>query len=335
MKITDLDYTYPEELIGTEPQKNFRAMLVDTVPHELNSRAAVIDLFRKGDILFVNDTQVLKRRIHTESGLEVLFLKSLGNREWEVLYPVRKSKFKNVILPMGIEMELLEKGRPQRVRVSEDLGDEYFNKWGELALPPYIQRARGVRKNKSEDQDWYQTDWAQIPGSYAAPTASLHFNNEDLKALSDKGVKVLKVTLHVGLGTFLPVVCEDLKDHKMHHEWVSISKSAIAELQNKEDSARVWALGTTVARSLEAWHRGDLKEDQEAQIFYGETDIFITPGFKFNVVDVLMTNFHQPKSTLLALVAGFSSLEKVKFCYEWAIKKKFKLFSYGDFSIWM
>jgi hypothetical protein len=187
---------------------------------------------------------------------------------------------------------------------------------------------------KSEDRDWYQTVFAKKSGSSAAPTASLHFKEKDLEFLKQKGVKVVSLTLHVGLGTYLPVEAQDLNDHKMHFEEVSVPKETWVAIQEAKASGfSVWALGTTVTRSLESLALGMFKENESA--FEGETNLLIQEGFDFKVVDRLLTNFHQPESTLLALVAGFTSLENVLSSYDWAIKRDFKLFSYGDLSVWV
>ena len=215
------------------------------------------------------------------------------------------------------------------------LTDEYFAQHGHLALPPYIQKARQKREPLAADEAWYQTAWAETAGSLAAPTASLHFSAQDLEELKDKGVHVAPLTLHVGIGTFLPVKTENLDEHLMHKEWAHIPTSSIESIQlAKKNQKRVWALGTTVVRSLESWAHERLQVAPEGAAF-GETDLFIRPGFEFRVVDAMLTNFHQPCSTLLALVAAFSGLERVQKAYGYAIDKRFRLFSYGDLSLWL
>ncbi|MGE0633740.1 MAG: S-adenosylmethionine:tRNA ribosyltransferase-isomerase, partial [Pseudobdellovibrionaceae bacterium] len=235
--------------------------------------------------------------------------------------------------------KLAAKGRPQKVQVSKPLTDVYFSKVGELPLPPYIQKARGERHNVASDESWYQTVWATKPGSFAAPTASLHFKNEHLQLLKEKGVIITYVTLHVGLGTFLPVTAEDLDHHEMHPEWVEVPATTWSAIESaKSKGKKIWALGTTVCRSLESVPRGLLNR-QDDGVYQGLTNLLLQPreteaGSDFKVVNVLLTNFHQPKSTLLALVASFAGLERVKTCYKWAIERKFRLFSYGDLSVW-
>jgi len=335
MKLTELDFFYPEELVATSPQRPSRVMWVD--PSGCPSEMVFKELFahfQKGDVLVVNNTEVLKRRIFSED-LEILFLKQLDNLNWEVLFPSRKYRLGAVVnLPLGIKMTLTEKGRPQRVRLSEPVTEDYFQKVAELPLPPYIQKASAQRHTVEADESWYQTAWAKKPGSFAAPTASLHFTQDDLKRLRDHGVQVVELTLHVGLGTFLPVIAEDLNNHDMHEEFVEIPAATWETvLRAKEKGARVWSLGTTTTRSLESAALGVFSENNGGG-FHGFTKLLIQPGFEFRIVDVLLTNFHQPQSTLLALVAAFSDLAKVKACYQWAIERKFRLFSYGDLSCW-
>lgn len=297
----------------------------------------IADLLEKipaGDVLVVNNTRVLKRRVFS-GDVEILFLKQLNATDWEVLFPSKKLKIGALLeLPLGLSMTLLEKGRPQKVRLNQEVSESYFQEVAELPLPPYIQKARHQRHTVESDESWYQTAWASQPGSFAAPTASLHFSATDLENLQRKGVKVCEITLHVGLGTFLPVTAEDLDEHDMHEEYVEVPAEVWQVIQNaKKNHAKIWSLGTTTTRSLESAAAG-LLQGSPAEGFRGFTKLLIQPGFEFKIIDYLLTNFHQPQSTLLALVAGFSSLEKVKACYRWAVERKFRLFSYGDLSCW-
>lgn len=290
---------------------------------------------RHGDVVVINNTKVVKKRIINEEGLEVLFLDPLPDNTWSVLMPSKKLKTGGVIaLPGGVEATLLQKGLPQRLQVNQSLDFNYFESHGHMALPPYIQKSRGERGSRPEDARWYQTHWAKVEGSSAAPTASLHFNNSDWDALQQKGIKVCPLTLHVGLGTFLPVHSETLAEHTMHSEFVHIPAETLQAIeQTRFSGGRVWALGTTVTRALESL-AGDWFVKQDDGSVCGETDIFIYPGFEFRFVDVLMTNFHQPKSTLLALVSAFAGRETTLHNYRWAIENRFRLFSYGDLSVW-
>lgn len=335
MKLTDLDFAFPEELIATAPQKPSRVMWVegDIPPQEITLKD-LLEKFSSGDVLVINNTQVLKRRVFA-GDIEILFLKQIDATTWEVLFPSKKFKVgAELSLPLGLMMTLVEKGRPQKVRLSQAVGEDYFQQVAELPLPPYIQKAREQRHTVDADESWYQTAWASTPGSFAAPTASLHFSKEDIERLIAAGVQVAEVTLHVGLGTFLPVTADDLNDHDMHEEYVEISASSWAVVERARGAGkRVWALGTTTTRSLESAAQGLLAGAPESG-FRGFTKLLIQPGYEFKVIDRLLTNFHQPQSTLLALVAGFSSLDRVKACYQWAIERKFRLFSYGDLTCW-
>ena len=285
--------------------------------------------------MVLNNTRVLKRRVFA-GDLEILFLKHLGERRWQVLFPAKRTKIGEVIeLPLGRRMTLLEKGRPQLVEMDAELDENYFSQVGELPLPPYIQKARGERHTESGDESWYQTAWAKSAGSFAAPTASLHFSLQDIESLKTKGVHVVEITLHVGLGTFLPVTTEDLNDHDMHEEFVEISGAAWTVIQTaKREGRKIWSLGTTSTRSIESAALGLLPVTPE-QGFSGFTKLLIQPGYKWQIVDCLLTNFHQPESTLLALVASFSDLSTVMSAYQYAIEQRFRLFSYGDLSVWI
>lgn len=334
MKLSDLDYQYPEELVATTPSRPTRVMWVeqDQSAQEM-TLIDVINRIPSDDVLVINNTKVLKRRVFAEGEVEVLFLDQVGSSEnsntWKVLFPSKKFAIGSELkLPLGHRMKLLEKGRPQVVEVFPPLTESDFEKCAELPLPPYIQKARQERHNVKDDSRWYQTAWAEKPGSMAAPTASLHFSEQDILALRKKGVRVVEVTLHVGLGTFLPVTVEDLNQHVMHSEVYDISQSNWQLiLKAKQQGQHIWSLGTTTTRVLESVARtGKLS---------GETDILLQVGSEFRIVDRLMTNFHQPQSTLLALVSGFAGLTPVQKAYAWAIERKFKLFSYGDFSVWL
>lgn len=334
MKKSDLQFEFPENLIAKEPLRPSRiCSALEVAPQELDWNS-FLSLFSPGDVLVVNNTKVLKRRVFTASGLEILFLDSVDLKHWEVLFPSRRFKVgQSIELPGGIQMVLQEKGRPQKVLTTQALSEDYFEKFGELPLPPYIQKVREDRHTQQMDASWYQTAWNEKPGSFAAPTASLHFTQGHLQTLRAKGVMVTSLTLHVGLGTFLPVEVENLQDHPMHSEEVEIPKETLQILeQAKGSGGRIWAMGTTVARALESYHGGKLIENPTS--FRGRTDLLILPGYQFGMVDRLLTNFHQPESTLLALVMAFAGIEKVKAAYQWAIKNKFRLFSYGDLSVW-
>jgi S-adenosylmethionine:tRNA ribosyltransferase-isomerase len=335
MKTADFDFTYPSELIAVEPSRPTRVAFCarGEEPVELDM-AALLARFEPGDLLVVNESKVIPARVFTKSGQEILFLQSSDSTVWEVLFAARDFKVgQELELPGGFKAKLEKKGLPQVIRTSRPLTPIYFYEFGELALPPYIQQARGERHNLPNESDWYQPQFAEKPGSVAAPTASLHFSNAHLTLLKNLGVEIGKITLHVGAGTFFPVKSEDLSAHVMHSERVMVPHNVTEQIARvKEKGGRVWALGTTVTRALESYMAGRLQVGSDG--FSGSTDLFIYPPYEFQCVDVLMTNFHQPRSTLLCLVSAFAGLERVKQNYQWAIERKFKLFSYGDLTVW-
>lgn len=334
LNLENLKFDYPEVLVAQSPVKPPRVMFVSGSDHKEIQWPELFEQFKAGDLLVLNDTRVLKRRVFAEN-FEVLFLNPLANPfEWEVLFPSKSLKVGSLFpLPGGIQAELIEKGRPQKIRTSEVLTSEYFLKNAELPLPPYIQKARGLRNTVRDDEEWYQTVWAKNEGSLAAPTASLHFDAHDLELLKSRGVQVEFLTLHVGLGTFLPLTKEAIEQKKLHEEVIEIPNSTWEKvLQTRKSQKTVWALGTTVTRSLEACARGDLSLSQNR--FVGSTNLFIQPGFQFQAVSGLLTNFHQPESSLLSLVMAFSNQKTVMDVYANAIEKRFRLFSFGDLSVW-
>lgn len=338
MKLSDLDYSFPEELIAQKPERPTRVMWVDKESPKEITIQELLGKFQPQDVLVINETKVSKRRVFGKTAkdtLEILFIEKLEPQKWKVLFPAsRLKKAEKVLLPNNIEMDLLQQGLPQVVTLSKDIDEPYFSKFGEIPLPPYIQKARTERHQQAADEQWYQTAWANQVGSQAAPTASLHFTQDDLKTLDSKGILVEKILLHVGLGTFLPVKHEDLSQHEMHSEKVYVPQKAYQNiLERKKQGGKVWCLGTTVTRSLESCALGKVGKNSIGD-FEGETDLFIKEDFNFQMTDVLLTNFHQPKTTLLALVSSFAGLGNVKKCYQWAIERKFKLFSYGDLTVW-
>jgi S-adenosylmethionine:tRNA ribosyltransferase-isomerase len=371
----DLYYIFPPELIAAVPQYPPRVMKVtDDGPQEISFEALLRDIHAE-DVLVVNNTQVLPRKVSFHDGqslVEILFIESSDELNWTVLMPAQKLRpGDQVSLPGEVTLKLIEKGLPQKGVTSLPLTETYFQKWGSFALPPYILKQRQTlagRKPPSrverhdfiahdftssdfnsvyKDSDWYQPIWQQYfkyqkpqekmkTGSLASPTASLHFKPHDYELLKSRGVEIVPLTLHVGLGTFLPVKTEKLSDHLMHFEWVEIPTSTWEIIKTaKQRGNKVWAVGTTVARALESIPLDKLELANAPLAYQGMTDLFIQPGFKWKVVDRLLTNFHQPESTLLALVASIFGLEKTLQHYHWAIEKRFRLFSYGDLSVWM
>lgn len=341
MKTSEFSYSYPKNLIATSKAKHSRVLWCgdsqnQTAPHE-TTISNLITRFKPEDVLVINTTKVIKARVTCRSGLEILFTKILESSSdgelWEVLCPSRRWSKQGEVLPCGTPVELASHGLPQTLKVHRHLDFEYFEKYGDIPLPPYIQQQRNERSSREADTAEYQTAWAEVTGSLAAPTASLHFDVKDLERIRDRGAEVVPLCLHVGLGTFLPVHAEDLDDHKMHSEFVEIPHETLSTIERvRRSGGRVWALGTTVTRALEAWSQNHLEKTESG--YRGETSLFIKPGYEFKVVDVLLTNFHQPESTLLALVCAFAGKDRVFQNYQWAIEKDFRLFSYGDLTVW-
>lgn len=342
MKKSDLQYDYPKDLIAIKPERPSRVLFNQPGQGPLEiSIPELLEKLKAGDLLVLNETKVIPSRVLASSGEEFLFIKQMGPQEWEVLFPARSAKVSQVFeLPGNLKAELIEKGLPQKVKLSEPIDFEYFNRFGQVNLPPYIlseRREKNLNEGSlnQEDRSWYQTVWAKHVGSVAAPTASLHFSLEDLNTLEQKGVQIERLTLHVGLGTFLPLRSEDLEEHQMHSEFVSVSESLIKKAtEARARGQRVWALGTTVVRALESVASGHIRLGENG-LYQGESRLFIYPPYDFKLVNGLLTNFHQPESTLLALVCAFFGTKEVKDAYAYAIQKGFRLFSYGDLSVWI
>jgi len=334
MQKSDLSFSYPEHLVATERAAVSRVMCVRGGEPSEVTLSHILTEIGPDDLLVINETQVLPARVFSLCGIEVLFIKSLNPLHWQVLTPMRRwPKSQVLVLPEGVEARISQGGLPQVVELSSPLSETYFDQHGDVPLPPYIHEARGEKHSRLIDKEAYQTSWAKIKGSLAAPTASLHFSIEDLERIKKRGAQVQTLCLHVGLGTFLPIHSHNLSEHRMHHEWVSVPKATWSAVQEcRQSGGRVWCLGSTVTRALESQALGLFQETDEAWV--GETDLFIRPGFEFRATDVLMTNFHQPESTLIAMVMAFSSPQIVLDCYNWAIERQFRLFSYGDLSVW-
>jgi S-adenosylmethionine:tRNA ribosyltransferase-isomerase len=344
MKLSELNYAFPEQLIATSPQYPPRTLFVNVKDGNWKELkwTDVIDFFQAGDLLVVNNSKVIPRRLFT-GVVEILFVRETEPLVWEVLFPSKSlQEGSEILLPGNVRATLVKKGRPQFLKVSQELRSDYFFSYGELPLPPYIQKARGERHHKSEDANWYQTVFAKAEGSLAAPTAGLHFKARDLEALRKKNVDIIEITLHVGLGTFLPIRSDEISQHEMHHEDFEVSTEAWTLIQQAvQQGRRIFCLGTTSARVIESlarWSRGsDLKQIkifESEEGLRGETKIYLHPPHEFLWTSVLMTNFHQPGSTLLAMMGSFAGMNLVRRAYQYAIEKKFRLFSYGDFSIW-
>lgn len=327
----DFDFALPPELIAQHPaaERSGSRLLDGTGPAPVDRVFRELPgLLAPGDLLVFNDTQVVKARLFGEKPtggkLELLVERVLAGREVVAHMRVSKRPAVGTALQMvgGFTATLLgrypdEDGPLFRFAFS---GDPYalMEQHGHVPLPPYITHA-----DTAEDAHRYQTVFARHPGAVAAPTAALHFDDSVLAALADRGIERASVTLHVGAGTFQPVKTEDIAQHRMHSEWYVVpaaTQEAIARL--RERGGRLVAVGTTTVRTLESWARSGQAS--------GDTDIFITPGFAFRQVDVLLTNFHLPKSTLMMLVSAFAGYEHVMALYRHAIEARYRFFSYGD-----
>ncbi len=339
MKITDLDFKFPLELVATEPRPRGESRIF-FIPKKScqfveKSWDDFFQLFNSGDLLVLNNTKVLKARL-IMGNKEVFFLKTLsGPKHWQVLTKGLKGKTgKAITLPGDVQARILVPGKPAEIEILDDIdNEEYLSRYGHVPLPPYILALRENHEDNLEDITRYQTTWAEKLGSVAAPTASLHFEESHLLRLKKMGIQISFITLHVGGGTFFPIDTDNVRDYKIHSESVAITKeTAEAIIKTKASGGKIWACGTTVARALES---------SGGEEFTGETDLFITPGFEFKVVDGLLTNFHQPASSLVLLAASFAgqglmedaALAKIKTAYQAAIEKKFRLFSYGDLTV--
>ncbi len=335
MRTEDFDYNLPEELIAQHPadKRDFsRLMVVDrkTGKREDKHFYDIIDYLNEGDLLVMNDTRVIPARLFghregKEEEIEVFLLENIEDDKWEVLVrPGKKMKIgTKCIFSDELSLEVIdikEDGNRVVEFFYDGIFQEILDRLGNMPLPPYI-------KEKLKDKERYQTVYSKNPGSVAAPTAGLHFTKELLKKIEEKGVKLAYITLNVGLGTFRPVKVDDVKNHKMHSEFYQISKET-ADLINEtnKNNKRIISTGTTTTRTLESVYKknGQIKEDS------GWTDIFIYPGFEFNVIDCQITNFHLPKSTLIMLVSALASKEIILDAYKDAVDKKYRFFSFGD-----
>ena len=332
MKRQDFYYELPDELIAQYPLPNrtdSKLLCYEKAKQSLNHHQfkSIVDLLKPGDVLVLNNSKVVPARLFgkKETGGQVEFLmerKIDDSRFWSHIKSSKAPKVGSKInLGSDIVVEVI--GRDDDLfecQVNAHL-DDVMDELGHIPLPPYIQRS-----DEKLDHARYQTVFAYQRGSVAAPTAGLHFDEAILAMLQDKGVHVGYTTLHVGAGTFRPMRCDDIQNHKMHSEWFSISEELVDTVNlAKKESRRVIAVGTTAMRSLEsAAQHGQLKS------YHGDTDIFIYPGYDFQICDGLITNFHLPESTLLMLVAAFIGYDAMKHLYQEAILHKYRFFSYGD-----
>ncbi len=333
----DFDYDLPQELIAQTPLKErdqSRMLVLDskTGAYQDDYFYNVIDRLNPGDALVMNDSRVMPARLYgvkpeTGGHVEVLLLNNTEGDTWETLVkPARRAKvgteivFGDGLLKATVTEELEHGGRMIEFQY-DGIFMEILDQLGEMPLPPYI-------KEKLDDPEMYQTVYSREIGSAAAPTAGLHFTKELLQKIEAKGVHLVYLTLHVGLGTFRPVSEERIEDHKMHSEFYRLTKEAAQTLNEvKQNGGRIVATGTTSIRTLETIgtkFNGEIRADS------GWTDIFIKPGYEWKVVDAFITNFHLPKSTLVMLVASFTGRENILNAYRHAVKEKYRFFSFGD-----
>ena len=335
MRTDDFDFELPEELIAQTPldKRDSSKLLVlnknnGAIEHKYFTD--IIDYLQSGDVLVLNDTKVIPARLYgvkedTGAAIEILMLKDLGNNKWECLTkPAKRVKIDTVIKfsdKLSAKcVSVGEEGIREFELIYNGILYEILDELGEMPLPPYIHE-------KLEDKDRYQTVYAKNIGSAAAPTAGLHFTESLLKQIEEKGIKVLYVTLHVGLGTFRPVNVEDVTKHKMHSEFYQMSKEVADELNwAKAEGRRIISVGTTSTRTLEtiAGLYGEFRE------CCGNTEIFIYPGYEFKAIDALITNFHLPKSTLIMLISALAGKDNVMKAYAEAVKERYRFFSFGD-----
>ena len=337
MQLKDFYFDLPEKLIAQVPLKDrtsSKLMVINKetgeIKHEPNFKA-ILNYLKEGDCLVLNDTKVIPARLfgkrkHTGANIEILLLERKENDKWEALVnPGKKAKIGDVIvfgdgLLEGTIEDIIEDGNRIISFKYNGIFEEVLDQLGQMPLPPYI-------KERLEDKNRYQTVYAKNDGSAAAPTAGLHFTNELLEELKNKGIKIAKLTLHVGLGTFRPVKVDNILEHKMHSEYYSLDEENAKIINDaKKNGGRIITVGTTSTRTLEsiADENGIVKADS------GYTNIFIYPSYKFKIVDNLITNFHLPESSLIMLVSAFSTRENIINAYNQAVLNEYRFFSFGD-----
>ena len=331
--LKDFDYPFDPSLIAMYPMSerdSSRLLVLDRENNRIEHRKfyEIGEYLREGDLLILNNTRVIPCRLigkkeHTGGAIELLLIKRVDEDVWEVMLKGKTTNGIRIIFSSLLNCEVLSrKDEYTIVKFNYDGDwDTILSETGNIPIPPYIRR-----KPVDGDKEWYQTVYALNNGSIAAPTAGLHFTEKLLFALKSKGIIIAAVTLHVGAGTFKPVKVESIYEHKMHPEYFEVSNElADTIMRVKENGGRVVAVGTTSARALE---QAGIKG--EVQAGKGETSIFIYPGFKFNMVDAMITNFHLPKSTLLMLVMSLAGRERILKAYSEAVSLRYRFYSYGD-----
>ena len=334
MQLSDFNFPFDPSLIAKHPirPRDHARLLVVPRGQGTSMDRQVNDLphlLRPNDLVVINDTKVLPvrvvgRKVPSGGKIEVLFVRKCEEEAWEVFLKGRVRVGQSIAFGSDCQATVIERG-PDRtvIRLNSPVSlPILLEQFGTMPLPPYIKR-----QPTNTDRDDYQTMFAKVEGAIAAPTAGLHFTPELIARLESQGVQWASVTLHVGPGTFRPVTTQKIEQHQMDHEWFEVPDVTATAIRNvRERGGRVVAVGTTVARSLEA----AVKESGEIYPQRGQTNLFITPGFQFRVVDVLMTNFHLPGTTLLMLIAAFAGLDQARAAYEHAVQSRYRFYSYGD-----
>ncbi len=334
MQLTEFQFPFDSALIASHPVRprdHARLLVVPRAQGEYHDRHVydLPGLLKPGDLIVVNDTRVIPARLigtkHPSGGkVELLLLQSHGEDRWEVLIKGKVRVGQQIHVGDKAWMTVEERTHERTLVsvTSSQPWDELLQSVGQMPLPPYIKR-----RPTEEDRADYQTMFAREDGAIAAPTAGLHFTPELLEAVLSRGIEMAHITLHVGLGTFRPVTTTRIEEHRMEPEWFEIpEKTAQAIARVKQRGGRVVAVGTTVTRSLES----AVDKTGKVSAQQGQTSLFVTPGYQFRVVDVLMTNFHLPGTTLLMLLAAFAGLEQSRRAYEHAVKERYRFYSYGD-----
>ena len=324
---SDFDFELPNELIASHPleQRDASRMLVVGSKIQDKHIRDFLDYLQPGDVVVFNNSRVIPARFMAD-GHEITLHTAVNDKDWWGL--CKKFNKINVgdTLTMGdgTRLDVIDKDDESGLLLHFNCDNVFdlLNKYGKMPLPPYMKR-----EEETDDRERYQTVYADPLGSMAAPTAGLHFTPELMNEIEKRGAKIVKITLHVGAGTWMPVKTENLNEHKMHSEWCCITPEQAETINN---ATRVIAVGTTSVRTLESAHQLAKDDNQRVMPICQTTNIFITPGYKFGAVDVLLTNFHLPKSTLFMLVSAFAGLDEMKAAYKHAVDEKYRFFSYGD-----
>ena len=334
MHLSEFDFPFDPSLVALQPvspRDRARLLLLNRATEQLQHHHVgdLPTLLKPGDLLVVNDTKVMAARVpgikkSTGRSVEVLFVKDLGDRRWDIMVKGTFRVGQVIEFNQQCSATIVKRdatGTEVVVQGSVSV-TQLFDEQGAMPLPPYIKR-----ESTQEDHQWYQTVFAKREGAIAAPTAGLHFTEDLFRRLRDAAINVATVTLHVGPGTFKPVTTERVEDHQMGGEVFHVSpETADMIQQTKRAGGRVIAVGTTVVRTLETV----MKEKGEMVALSGESRLFITPGFEFKIVDAMMTNFHLPKTTLLMLVSAFAGINQIRSAYEEAVNERYRFYSYGD-----